>query len=238
LIDFNGDGLEDLFVTYGLLSVAHGGEAASYFWRRVADALGDPGRLAEGHRALAMLRSWMSKGGGWAGSEQAAVYLNLGGGQFCDVSMLGVGGAAAIGSVVAVDWDRDGDLDVWVNSGDATGPRLVRNGLRSAGRRVSLQLVGERCNRDAIGARIEAVIGGRTVMRTVAAGSGRLSQSTLRVLIGLGNADQIDKLSIVWPDARLADQPVVQTRYENLKAGHYTIRQGAASEEIAPEAAR
>jgi len=238
LIDFNGDGLEDLFVTNRLLSVAHGGEAASYFWRRVADALGDPGRLAEGHRALAELRSWMSKGGGWARSEQAAVYLNLGGGQFCDVSMLGVGGAAAIGSVVAVDWDRDGDLDVWVNSGDATGPRLVRNRLRSAGRSVSLQLVGERCNRDAIGARIEAVIGGRTVMRTVAAGSGRLSQSTLRVVIGLGNADQIDKLSIVWPDARLADQPVVQTRYENLKAGHYTIRQGAAPEEIAPEAAR
>ncbi|GJQ26072.1 MAG: hypothetical protein HBSAPP02_11040 [Phycisphaerae bacterium] len=225
-IDVNGDGLEDLIVTNGLVSGTRDEDVSNSFWRRVAPVLGDPARTAEGPRAWVDLKRWLHGGIGWAGREQPTVFLNLGSGQFCDASMLVEGNCPPGGAVAAVDWDRDYDLDIWVNNGSETGARLVRNERSGACRFVSLRLIGERCNRDAIGARVSAVVGGRQLVRTVEAGSGRLSQSSLWVHIGLGETEQIDELTISWPDARPPGTTGSKSRYENLKSGRYMIRQG------------
>ena len=66
-----------------------------------------------------------------------------------------------------VDWDHDGDLDLWISN--RTGPRLrlMVNQTRSSGPEkqdgggefVAFRLRGTTCNRDAIGARVEVALG-------------------------------------------------------------------------------
>ncbi|NJL28273.1 MAG: hypothetical protein HC897_10455, partial [Thermoanaerobaculia bacterium] len=54
-------------------------------------------------------------------------------------------------------------------------------------------------NRDAVGARVIARIGTASLLREVALGDGYGSQNALRLYFGLGDATQVDELTIVWP---------------------------------------
>jgi hypothetical protein len=65
-----------------------------------------------------------------------------------------------------------------------------------------VKLIGTRSNRSAIGARIRATIGGRTLLREIKSGGSYLSQSDLRAHFGLGAADRIERLEIRWPSGR------------------------------------
>jgi hypothetical protein len=60
-------------------------------------------------------------------------------------------------------------------------------------------LIGTKSNRDAIGAWITARVGGRSFSRQVMPTRSYLAQSELPVTIGLGKADKIDGVEIVWP---------------------------------------
>ena len=68
------------------------------------------------------------------------------------------------------DLDDDGDIDIVVNHMDSA-PAILRNTTPSNNRWIRLILVGTRSNRDAIGARVEVGVGGRTITR---AAKGRL----------------------------------------------------------------
>jgi len=83
------------------------------------------------------------------------------------------------------DYDGDGDLDVayTANNGPAA---LLRNDGGDANAWIRLRLAGTRANRDAIGARVRLVAGGRTLTRTVRAASSYASQSEMAITFGLG----------------------------------------------------
>ncbi len=70
----------------------------------------------------------------------------------------------------------------------------------AAGHFVSLKLTGTKCNRDAIGARVEVRVGGRRIVKTVTAGSGYLAQSSKRLHFGLGRSEAIESVVVRWPD--------------------------------------
>jgi hypothetical protein len=68
---------------------------------------------------------------------------------------------------------------------------------------LKLQGAGEHggssgCNRSGIGARVYMTAGGVTQMREVQAGSSYLSQNSLEVEFGLGEANSIDELKVRW----------------------------------------
>ncbi len=113
------------------------------------------------------------------------------------------------------DVDGDGDLDlVFANNG---GPlELARNDSAAAGAWLGLWLEGDPtagANRSAIGARVEAVAGARTVTAQVLGASSYLSAHDPRLVLGLADAAAAD-IVIRWPGGG-------EDRHPGLVAGRW-----------------
>jgi hypothetical protein len=105
------------------------------------------------------------------------------------------------------------------------------NASRGAGHFVSLWLEGRRANRSALGARVVARVGGRTLIREVRGASSYLSMCDPRVHLGLGGASSVDELTIYWPGSK----PQV---IRGLEAGrHYRVVEGQRPVPYVPGAA-
>jgi hypothetical protein len=104
------------------------------------------------------------------------------------------------GSALA-DIDGDGDLDV-VLTQTAGPPLLLRNEQRLGHHWLRLKLAGTKSNRDAIGAWVSVRAGGITQSRQVMPTRSYLSQSELTLTFGLGQADKVDGIEIIWPGGK------------------------------------
>ena len=96
------------------------------------------------------------------------------------------------------DIDGDGDLDVVMAQVNAA-PVLLRNENELGNKWVRLRLEGKTSNRLAIGAWVHAGVNGQEVWRQVMPTRSYLSQSELTVTLGLGKADALEFLEILWP---------------------------------------
>ncbi len=80
---------------------------------------------------------------------------------------------------------------------------LYRNVTTNSNHWIEVKLTGTNPgnNRAAIGARVTAVAGGKSMIREVSGGTGYHStQNSLRVHFGLGSAATVDQLIVRWPD--------------------------------------
>lgn len=151
------------------------------------------------------MNRFLVAGNSWSGHERNCLYINTGAGRFANVgSAVGFDQPHDGRATGFVDWDYDGDLDYWLTNRDAPGICLHRNDIPQDTSFVAVRLIGETCNRDAVGARVVLyLVDGRRLSRTVHAGDGFASQSTRWLHMGLGqippNANVIEKLEIVWP---------------------------------------
>jgi hypothetical protein len=152
------------------------------------------------------------------------VYRNLGNGQFKDVSSsMGSGINERYSSRGAAfgDFDNDGDVDVLVlNMNDV--PSLLRNDGGNKQNWIKIKLVGTKCNRTAIGARVRVVTGNHSQIDEVRSGSSVMSQSDLRLHFGVGKVQTIDLLEVKWPTTQKIE------RFTQVKANQIlTIREGS-----------
>jgi len=119
------------------------------------------------------------------------------------------------------DFDNDGAVDVLI-SNNGREPLLLQNKAAAGRHWVGLKLQGVTCNRDAVGARIRWSVGGRAFERLKTAGGSYLSSHDPRVVLGLGAAISVDWIEIEWPQPsgrkqRFTDVPV--DRYLTLVEG-------------------
>jgi len=216
VLDYNKDGWMDIAVT-------HAGAPGLTLWRNVPGEIG-VGRRFE--RVPLPLKGAQSGWGvaaididndGWidlaaivetSEGPQVRVFRNLGDGTFEDVShALGLDAVkfAAPRGLIAADVDGDGAADLIVTQLNAP-PVLMRNIGANKNHFVRLDLSGLADNKTALGSKIEVFADGQWQKWELAGASGFATQAPPQILIGLGKAEKIDLLRILWPTGILQDE--------------------------------
>ena len=153
-----------------------------------------------------MFEKLLRSGKSWSGHERNCCFLNVGHGQFATASAIAELDFPDDGRAVAsVDWERDGDLDLWVVNRTAPQLRYLQNQTSRQKHFVSFRLVGTKSNRDAIGARVELILNSGKRIQTVRAGEGFLGQSSKSIHFGLGSESTIKRVVIRWPGGKEED---------------------------------
>lgn len=145
--------------------------------------------------------------------ERRIFYRNLRNGRFEDLSEKagpGVLDRHSSRGVAAGDIDNDGAVELLINN-QGERPSLLKAAGRPAGNWVLLQLRGTSSNRSAIGAQVRLTARGFTQYDEVRSGGGYISQNDLRLHFGLGDADRIDRLEILWPSGRKETRTGLET---------------------------
>jgi Flp pilus assembly protein TadD/thiol-disulfide isomerase/thioredoxin len=125
-------------------------------------------------------------------------------------------------AVALVDWDHDGDVDLWTSNRNAPRLRFLRNDTPCGNHFLALRLVGNGTSspRDAIGARVEVVTARAKRLKTLRAGEGFLAQSSKWLHFGLGQDDRVEAVTVRWPDGALE-------KFTGLELDRrYVLRQG------------
>ena len=165
---------------------------------------------------LRAINRLIRESGSWSGHERN-VLLRNDGGSFSDIS-----GTAGLDldqdgrAFVVSDYDQDGDPDIIVKS--RTGPqlRLLRNQAQNRNTSISFRLLGVDSNRDAIGAKLTVQTENRKQTRMLLGGSGFLSQHSKQLLFGLGEDEEVQRVTIQWPAGN-------QQTLESLPVNHRIV---------------
>jgi hypothetical protein len=137
------------------------------------------------------------------------MFKNVAGRRFAEITACSATGHLQKGHAVACgDWDRDGNVDIFIEMGGiANGDKYHNVLFQNPGHDnqwLTVKLVGRKTNRPAIGARIKVVTAGDeplTIHRHVTSGSS-FGGNPLEQTIGLGRASRVARLEVHWPGSR------------------------------------
>ena len=135
--------------------------------------------------------------------ERNCFFLNVKGSSFIDASFASQTDIDSDSrAVVAADFDRDGACDLLVGNAGGGPLRLFVNRFPQTNNRVRVWLTGVTSNRPAIGSRIILEFDGQKIVRDMFAANGFMGQGPAELLIGIGKAKTIDKLTVRWPTGK------------------------------------
>ncbi len=127
------------------------------------------------------------------------------------------------------DFNNDGLVDIFIPRHDGRN-RLLENVSQDSGHWVELELERQALGGPAIGTRVEALVGGKVLVRVSSGGDSYASQSSSRIHFGLGNAARIDTLRIYWAGAEIEE--ISDLAVDRV----HTITQGlATADELRPD---
>jgi hypothetical protein len=162
------------------------------------------------------------KGLGTSYRQPKVAYYNLRDGTFANItaqagatlSQLHSGRGMALG-----DLFNNGREEALVNNMNET-PSLYYN-TAPVGNFISLQLIGVKSNRAALGAQVTLEQDGDKYQKEIRSGDGFISQSDLRVHFGLGKAAKAMRVIIRWPNG------LVETLNDLPPNRFYIVREGS-----------
>ena len=190
--DLNADGFEDIFIASGM----------NYPERYMVNTL----RLNEGGKRFADAEFALGVEPRQGGIATPWFELDAAGKDKDHPDAAGaegrvaIWGARATRSAVIFDLDADGDLDIVTNEFNAAPMVLVSDlSAKKPVRYVAVKLVGTKSNRDGLGARVTVRAGSTSYTKIMDGNSGYLSHSVYPLYFGLGNAESVERIDIVWP---------------------------------------
>jgi tetratricopeptide (TPR) repeat protein len=162
-----------------------------------------PGKAPDYGSDASSIIALVRAGRSLSGHERKCCFLNLQQGKFANISAIsGVDFPDDGRGIGVADFDLDGDLDLWMVNRSAPQVRLLRNDSPPGHHYLALKLEGVKCNRDAIGARVEVRLRGDAhapLMKTMRAGESFLSQNSKWLHFGLGTTTEIESVVVRWP---------------------------------------
>jgi tetratricopeptide (TPR) repeat protein len=216
VLDFNKDGWMDIAVT-------HAGAPGVTLWRNVQGATPQIRRFERVELPLKdVQRAWGVTpididNDGWldlaaivetSAGPRVRVLRNRGDGSFEDVSnALGLDAVklTAPRGLIAADVDNDGAADLIITQQNAA-PVLLRNVGANKNHFARLDLTGFADNKTSLGVKVEVFADGLWQKFELAGSVGYQTQAPPQILVGLGEADHIDLLRILWPTGVLQDE--------------------------------
>jgi tetratricopeptide (TPR) repeat protein len=216
VLDYNKDGWMDIAVT-------HMGAPGLTLWRNVAGPENVGRRFEPVELPLhGALRGWGLTpididNDGWIdlaaivdtkAGPRVKVFRNRGDGSFEDVSTaLGLDAVKLVAprGLIAGDFSGSGAADLIVTQLNAP-PVLLRNVGGNKNHSVRLDLTGYADNKTALGVKVDVFANGHWQKWELAGASGYQTQGPPQILVGLGDAEGIDLLRILWPTGVLQDE--------------------------------
>ena len=185
---------------------------------------------AEEERKKTQHRTFISQGHSWSGNERNCLFLNNGGTQFSTASYVtGFDFKDDSRGIALVDWDHDGDLDIWMSNRHKAQARYLENQSENT-KWISLKAEGDgqKINRNAIGTSflfwIEEEGKQVPLKRNVHCSGSFLSQSSQWINVGLGSGKLL-KIEVKWPDGTVQTLPAPKAnQHYTLKFGEHHLR--------------
>jgi len=162
------------------------------------------------------------RGLGTSYREPKVAYYNLRNGEFSNITSQAGGVLSQLHSargMALADLFNDGHIEALVSNMNET-PSLYYN-TAPVGNFISLQMIGVKSNRAALGAVVTLEQGNDRHVQEVRSGGGYESQSDLRLHFGLGSSTKADTIVIRWPSGLVE-------KLRDLAANHYyVVREGS-----------
>lgn len=224
VIDYDSDGLQDLYVTNGLWSgTSRDDKLDSTF--AVAHRMGLFDMFANQKRTAGYLmndRAPANKTLSFAGYQRNRLFKNMGQGKFIEVGYLEGVDSITDGSVsVMADINRDNKPDLVVRNNDsvssdrAIAPMDIYQNNYFRGNGLWIVLKGVQSNANGIGAKLLVTVDGITYHREMVANTGA-TQNEQVAHFGLGKSSEAKTLVIKWPSG-------VTERFANITSGRHTF---------------
>lgn len=244
-IDYDNDGLTDIYLTNGLWSGSKNGQDLGTIFNNMAqikggsmthllkpeDTLGFKDVLAQFEGKVQVADYSVVKRAeerpSLAGYQTNKLFRNNGDSTFTEVGFFEGVDSIADGYVVGTVTNPDGRLDLVLRNGDPGTKKYqfpvvqyFRNNFPNNAKSVILTFESRSNNRDAVGTFVVAVDGKRKQVQHLTANNGSL-QNERAIHFGIGQNDKIPMLEIHWASG------AVQTVRDVLPGRHHFIEQAA-----------
>ena len=198
LVDFDNDGLKDLFVTNGVKRDYTNMDFMNFAVQKRLEQTGTGVETAI-KELLENIPSTI---------EENYAYKNNGDLTFQKTTKdWGLGGKSLSNGAVYADLDNDGDFDLVVNNTDEEAFVYRNNSnLHSKNHFLKLQLKGNNKNTNALGSKIIAKLDSVTLYQELWPVRGFQSSVDPSMILGLGKHDLIKELQVIWPDGSMTTQ--------------------------------
>tara|TARA_R110002167_G_scaffold361848_3_gene580499 strand:- start:1559 stop:4876 length:3318 start_codon:yes stop_codon:yes gene_type:complete len=193
--DFDNDGFKDLFITNGFKKDYTNMDFLNY---AVQEKLTENKTGVE-MAILDLLENMPST------VEENYTYRNNGDLTFSKVNAeWGLNQKSLSNGAAYADLDNDGDLDLVVNNMDDF-PFIYRNNseIHNTNNYLKVSLKGLGKNTYGIGAKVILTVGEKTLMQEMMPTRGFQSSVDFNLIFGLGEAEKVDQVKIIWPDDKI-----------------------------------
>ncbi len=217
-VDLDNDGYKDLFVTNGMRKNMNNKDYQSYRDERIEMESKKPNPDYE-----RMMREILDK----IPAEKSVnmVFRNKKGVEFENYNTSwGIETPSFSNGCAYVDLDNDGDMDLVVNNIDDEA-HIYRNNAygKNTNHFVKIKLLGPEGNRNGIGAKLKVKTGTLEQYKEQQVSRGYQSNVDFVLHFGLGKANLVDVLQVIWPDGKVNRitnvqvDGVVEVDYENAE---------------------